>query len=616
MQPLFAHRRLPAAIAICLVAGVFAVYSGVAEHGWHARDDAHYVRSVEWIRGGVTAEGIVRAFSAPHALNWQPVTWISHMLDAELLGPRPGRLHAVNVALHALNAALLFGALYALTGALGRSACVAALFAFHPLAVESVAWIAERKNLLSTGFGFGALWCWAGWARRRSRSAWLGSLALFALSLMSKPMLVTFPFVLLLFDVWPLGRLPVDRKPDAATLRPLGLEKLPFFVLAGVFCAVTLAVQQRAMWEPVSLAGRLGRAMVAYAGYVQHAVWPAGLVAHYPYLRELDVVAALGAALGILAVSGGALLVLRRWSFVAVGWFLFLGTLVPVIGVIQVGTQSMADRYMYLPIVGLGIVSVWGVDALFGGAGRVRVALLTALAILVLAASAHQTRRYLSYWRSDLVLFARAIRLTTDNHVALTITCSLLGKRGRLDDAVKACRKAVRIEPNMASARQELATWLLRTDAADEAIGHLTIAARLRPERPNVLFQLGDALERTGNRDEAIQVYTLQLERAPDHRGALRRLATLRIVHPDPGRRDAQQALALATRLCEITDYRNAGALDVLAAALAENGRFDEALSRARQAQDLARAAGHETLARSIASRAERYAAGRRKHDD
>lgn len=568
--------RLIAAAALFLA--TLATYGGVGSLGWHARDDEDYVLRAEWISQGVSGEGLVRVFSAPHLSNWHPVTSLSHMLDSEFFGPDPGPPHRLNAILHALNAVLLFAALCALTQSLTPSLFAAALFAVHPLGVETVAWISERKNLLSAGFGFGALWCWAAWAQRRSLGGYLGALGLLALSLLSKAMLVTFPFALLLFDVWPLQRLRLDRTA-LASLRPLLVEKLPFFLLAAVFSVVTWLAQGSALWHPVSLAGRVARGMLAYAVYVQHVLWPSQLVVHYPYLPEVETAAVIGATIFVVGASGAALACLRRWPFVAVGWFFFLGTLVPVSGLVQVGTQAMADRYMYVPIVGLAIVLVWGAHALVPSRGRGAEALLGILFAAVLIGCVHQTRRYLDYWQSDLVLYTRAVEHATDNHVALTIRCALLGREGRSAEAVASCREAVRIEPGMASARHELGVRLIEADEPAAALEHLDAAARLAPERRYVLFDLGRAYESTGESDKAAQAYARQLMRTP-----------------------SDDALELMSG-----PHRSAVTLDVKAAALADRGRLGEARAAAREAESLARASGDETLADAIADRASRY---------
>ena len=555
-----------------------ATYAGVGALGWHVRDDEDYVLRAEWIAQGITGEGVVRVFAAPHLSNWHPLTSLSHMLDSELFGTAPGPPHRLNAILHAVNAVLLFAALYALTQSLTPSAFVAAFFALHPLGVETVVWISERKNLLSTGFGFAAFWAWAAWGRRRSVANYLAALGLFALSLLSKPMLVTFPFVLLLFDVWPLRRLR-----GAASLRPLVLEKLPFFALAAAISLVTWLAQGPALWEPAALAGRLGRAVLAYTAYLGHALWPAQLVVHYPYALDVDTGAVVAAAGFVIGVSAGALVCLRRWPFFAVGWCFFLGTLVPVLGIVQVGTQSMADRYMYVPIVGLAIVFVWGFHSLLRArlGGRGVEALLGVVVVVALLACAQQTRRYLAYWQSDLVLFTRAIEHTRENYVALTIRCALLGRGGRPEEALVDCREAVRLNPHMAPARREFGVWLLRTGDARAAIPHLEAAVRMAPRRGHVLLDLGRAYEEDGDLDAAAHAYSRQVVRAPTDE-------TLRLL---------------------AGTYRSPVALEVLAAALADRGRFDEARARARKAEQLAREAGDETLARAIAARAARYTA-------
>jgi hypothetical protein len=342
------------AVVAALFLGTFALYARTGGHEFVAFDDDDYVVKNEHVQAGLTWHGIGWAFTTTHAANWHPLTWVSHMLDVELLGMRPGWHHLVNALLHALNAVLLFLFLLRATGATWRSALVAALFAVHPLHVESVAWVSERKDLLSTAFGFAALWAYSRYAERPSILRHAGVALLFTLSLLSKPMWVTLPFLLLLLDHWPLGRV-VDRR--------LLLEKVPLLVLSLLSSVATFLAQSSGgavASQHVALGLRLGNAATSCVVYALQMFWPADLAVFYPHPGDgLSIGTAVGAAVVVTGLTAAALSCWRRVPWIPVGWFWYLGMLVPVIGIVQVGAQARADRYTYVPLVGLFVIVAW-----------------------------------------------------------------------------------------------------------------------------------------------------------------------------------------------------------------------------------------------------------------
>jgi tetratricopeptide (TPR) repeat protein len=492
--------------AAALAASVAALYAPALGFEFLAYDDTVYVTRNPHLAGGLTAAGVRFAFANVHAGNWHPLTWLSHGLDVELFGLAPAGHHATNVALHALNAVLLFFALLALTGRRGRSFAVAALWALHPLQLESVAWVAERKNLLSTSFGLLALQAYAGHARRGGAAGLAAVTALFAASLMAKAMLVTLPCLLLLLDVWPLAR------PTSA--RRLVLEKLPLFALAaGVSALVFLAQARAGALEPAAhlpLLARLAYLPIAYAGYLARVLWPLDLAVLYPH-PLLAEGATLGSARVALAL--GVLLALSAlafWRFrrgqpaVWIGWLWFLGTLVPVSGIVQVGWQGLADRYAYVPLIGLLVALVWtAADALSHLRPEPRRVLagtaVTALACALLALAA---RAQLGHWRSSRALFERAIAVTGPNPVMHNELGVVLAAEKRYEPAREHFERALRLAPRWSAPYQNLGSLLRTVGRPAEALPYLEESVELSPSRiparvalANVLLDLG----RTGD---------------------------------------------------------------------------------------------------------------------
>jgi tetratricopeptide (TPR) repeat protein len=536
-----------------LGAGIFAlacaVYLPVRQHAWLNYDDDIYVTGSPEIQRGMHWEGVRWAFTSQQGANWFPLTRLSWMLDRELHGGEAGGFLLTNLLLHALASALLFFALSKLTGELPRSAFAAALFAVHPLHVESVAWVSARKDVLSGVFFMLALLAY-GFAARRRR-AWGAQAALFsslALGLLAKPMLVTLPFLLLLLDAWPLGRLigPSGRL-EGRRLSSALAEKLPLFVLAAVSCVVTLHAQAgggaMASLDRVAFSERLANALVAYWVYLRKFLWPEGLAVFYPHAAsQLPLWKPLLAAVGLLAVT---LLVLRagmRRGYLAVGWLWFLGMLVPTIGLVQVGSQALADRYMYLPLAGLALALAWSV-AEATPAGRGRGFALAGAGLLVIALLAGATRAQLRHWRDSFSLFSHALAVTEENHIAHAFLGAAYAERGQIPETIRHYREAVRIRPGFRTAANNLA-WLLATSR-------------------------------------------------------------------DPSLRDPVLAVSLAEQAAAPPAAGDPSVLDTLAAAYAAAGRYDEATRVAEQALRQAEAAGPPGLAAQIRARLEVFRAGR-----
>jgi tetratricopeptide (TPR) repeat protein len=492
------RRFAVAGIVALLILATLATFHEVTSNGFVRFDDDDYVAENPHVQLGLTREAVEWAFTTTDVANWHPVTWVSHMLDVQLFGLDAGKHHRTSLLLHALNAALLFLLLERMTGALWRSALVAALFALHPLHVESVAWIAERKDLLSTSFWILTLWAWLSFLRSRRTGWYLLALLLFALGLMAKPMLVTLPFTLLLLDVWPLGRLRLPLRGRAGASWRLLSEKIPFFALTTVFCGVTFAVQRSGgavrTLEAFPLTTRLTNAVWAYGAYLLKGVWPSGLCVFYP-------VPAAGhpawqivlAAIVLLGASAGAAWLARRRPEMLVGWLWFLGTLVPVIGIVQVGSQAMADRYTYVPSIGLFVAAVWGIGEGLGrtAVGRVVASAAAGPLLLVLAsASCAQTR----YWASSTPLFEHALAVTVDNHLAHNNLGSVLFEEGRRDEAISHFREAIRILPSYSQAHDNLGAALVKAGRLEEASEQYREALQGKSEDPGLNARMATLL--------------------------------------------------------------------------------------------------------------------------
>ncbi len=521
------QRALLAAAIAALAAAVFAPALG---HEWLAYDDDVYITANPGLRLGLSPAGLAWAFTTFHGANWFPVTWLSWLVDFELFALDPAGFHAVNLLLHAAASSLLFLALARMTRSTARSAFVAAVFAVHPLHVEPVAWAAGRKDPLSALFFAGVLLVWAGCGPGRASTRRVGLAAfLLALGLMAKPTLVTLPFLLLLLDAWPLGRLggAAGAAPEPAALRRAVLEKWPLFLLVAASSVITVIAQRAggavAKLTDLGLADRLANAVVATASYVVKAFWPAGLAVFYPHPGDSLPAWQIALSLAVLvAVTAGALRVWRPVPAVAVGWLWFLGMLVPVIGIVQVGSQAMADRYTYLPLVGLALAVAWGLPeaiARFGGERpAARRALLAAggaaVALLALGSAAQ-----LRHWRDTESLMRRALAVTRDNSIAHAYLGVALLQRGDVPGALRELRASAALEPGDLTVANNLA-WLLATAPDDrhrrpaEAVAHAQRARRIAGDDPSVLDTLAAAQASARRFDQATATARRALELA------------------------------------------------------------------------------------------------------
>jgi protein O-mannosyl-transferase len=499
-------------------------------------DDQSYVVLNPRVTNGLTLDGIQWAFTHAHATNWHPLTTISHMLDCQLYGLEPWGHHLTNILFHAAAAILLFFALRDLTGNLWPSALAAAIFAVHPLRVESVAWVSERKDVLSGVFFMLILGVYARYARGNSaRSLWyITVLILLALGLMCKPTLVTVPFVLLLLDYWPLGRSQsspsLGRGITKETWSRLVFEKLPLFVLSAASCVATLLAQKQALDASLKppFGERVGNALVSYVIYLGQMIWPARLAVLYPYPEgHLKVAPVILALLLLLVISVAFFLWRKRYPFLLVGWLWYLGMLVPMIGIIQVGSQVRADRYTYLPQIGLYLLVAWSAMELFHQLRRSRVILATAVLLTITALI---TRSYFqtSYWHDTETLWRHAIATTSDNYIASNNLAQFLFQSGRFDEAIAECERALNIKPDFAAAHNNLGAALVKNQrvrdgarrqhgAVDEAIAHYRRAVQINPDFAQAHNNLGTALLLKGQVDEAIAHYQKTLEINPNY---------------------------------------------------------------------------------------------------
>jgi tetratricopeptide (TPR) repeat protein len=594
--------RYRTALAVAaLVAITLLVYFPAWHYDFVRLDDPDYVTVNPQVVGGLTWAGVAWAFTTGHAGNWHPITWLSHMADAQLFDLNAGAHHVTNLVLHVANTLLLFGLLRRMTGAVGRSAVVAALFAVHPLHVESVAWVAERKDVLSTFFWMLTLWAYVAWVRRPRWTRYLAALALFGLGLMAKPMLVTLPFTLLLLDVWPLARAPrggpmpgaaTDSPhdgsaahggpPDTATWPRLLAEKIPFFLLAAASSAVTFVVQQRGHavggLDAFPLGLRVGNALISYVAYIREVLWPANLTVLYAFPGTLSVWAVAGSGLALALLTAAVVYAGRRRPYLAVGWLWYLGTLVPVIGLVQVGVQARADRYTYVPAVGLFIVVAWGMADVLPR-WRARRYVLPSAAALAIVGCAVVARGQVAVWENSVTLWSHAVRIAhVENAIRGTAPSRAerldqaqlgealadhnlglaLADAGRLSEAIDSFSAAVRLEPDYAQAHADLGLALARANRNDEAMAQYSEALRLQPDMADVhnnlgvqlaqhrrleearrhfeeavrldpgfelaQVNLGLALARTGRREEAIVVLQQVLRTHPNNESARRAL--------------------------------------------------------------------------------------------
>jgi protein O-mannosyl-transferase len=604
-------------LSVCLVlaAVVLAVYWPVRHYEFLCFDDPEYVTDKPHVKAGLTWPSIRYALTTGVVGNWHPLTTLSHILDCQLFGVNAGPMHLVNAAFHAVNAMLLFLVLRSMTGAIWRSAIVAALFALHPLRVESVAWISERKDVLSAFFFFLTLLAYAKYALESKTQCpklqfthhasrfYLLSLLLFTLGLMSKPMLVTLPFVLLLLDFWPLQRLRLETQNPS--LKTLVWEKTPFFALAALFSVLTLVVQSSSgctsLNAKFTLEEKVSNALVSYVRYPGKMFWPADLAAIYPhpashyYLRDQwpgwEICAA---GLLLLAVSALCLSQLRRRPYLAVGWFWYLGMMLPVIGLIQAGEQAMADRYTYLPLIGPVMSLVWLLSERISIPAAQRA--LAALAVILIALCSVLTRHQLQYWRNSVALFDHTVAVTADNPGAQFALGVGLEKEGQVRQAMVHYRVAVDILPSYTEAHFNIGHLFRIQGAWQKAAEKFMTALQYQPRDLKFRLNLAGVMLEGGQTREAVQRFQDALQIDPDSTEALNNLAWIMAANCDPAIRNGPQAVEYAERACQLTQFKQTTMVGTLAAAYAEAGRFKDAVATAEKACALATQNGEQAL--------------------
>jgi protein O-mannosyl-transferase len=655
---------------------VWLVFGQTLAHDFVGYDDKTYVYGNSLVTGGLTLHGLVGAFADRQTGNWHPLTLISHMLDCQFFGLKPGGHHFTNVLLHTIAVLLLFLWLRQVTGSPSRtgnfwpSAFVAAIFAIHPLRVESVAWIAERKDVLSAVFFMLTLGAYVRYVRKPTLGRYLTASILFACGLMSKPMLVTVPFVLLLLDYWPLSRTrgPAfanqpsrkatasreaaarqaefgSRKPEIQSWSKLVAEKIPLFALSIGSCVVTFILQERSAGSIAQLPfnWRIQNAIVSYVTYIWQMFWPSNLAVFYPHPENtLALWQVMLAAAFLVAITLLVFALRRTRPYLLVGWLWYLSMLVPVIGIMEVGLQSHADRYTYLPQIGSYIAVAWLIADLSISL-RIHRRVLAAVAIIVVVALSACAWRQTSYWRNSETLWTRALAVTQNSDVAHTnlgmflaergqldealphlqaaleirsagvqphyrlslslIHCDLgyvLAKKGELDDAIAHLRKAIEFQPDYADAHYNLGTAFFQTGRIDEAIAEYRRTLSIRPNDWGAHTSLGNALAQKGLFREAATQYQAALDIAPHSILPLNNLAWLRATCPDSSLRDGAKAVELAEQADQLSDGKNPIFTRTLAAAYAENGRFNDAIETAQRAAQVAKSQGEPALANQI----------------
>jgi len=502
------------ALALLIAAATIAVYAQTIHAGFVTADDGVYVTANPTVQAGITWPGLRWAFGLREG-NWMPLTWLSFMLDAMIAGVSPAVFHGTNVLLHLASTLLLFTTLARMTGRVERSAMVALLFAVHPLHVESVAWVAERKDVLSGLFWMLGMAAWAEYGRRPTAGRYALVVLSLALGLMAKPMVVTLPLVLLLLDVWPLRR----SEPPARLVR----EKLPLLALSAAASLATLIAQRQggamSSIAAIPLASRVENAIVSYAAYLAKAVWPSGLAYFYPHPGgTLPAWQVLSSTTLFALLTVAAWRSFRTRPYAAVGWAWYVVTLIPVIGLVQVGLQARADRYTYLPLIGPFVAVTWGFADLAERLGDVRIrrAVTWGTAGVVGVALAAAAHAQTGFWRDGVTLNTRALAVTTDNAMAHAALGLALLERGDLEGAIRHCREALRLDPGHPEAPNHLATALTREGRAEEAIAVYRRALSIRPADVTLHSNLGTVLAEQGRFDEAAAQFTEALRLDPD----------------------------------------------------------------------------------------------------
>ena len=591
-------------IYLLLAGSTLIAYEPLRHNDFVSLDDKEYVIDNPNVTQGLTVKSIVWAFTTPHSGNWHSLTWLSHMLDCQVFGLNPLGHHLASLLFHVANTLLLFFVLKKMTAAFWPSAFVAAAFALHPLHVESVAWVAERKDVLSTFFWLLTMIAYVRYAQQPLIRRYLLVVLAFCLGLLSKSMLVTLPFVLILLDYWPLGR-----SQRLVPLR-LVLEKVPLFILAAIASVITFIVQHGAgaatLTEKLPLHFRLSNALVSYISYIGKMLYPTRLAAYYP-LSEIPLWQPVVCLTTLVAVS--ILFLLARRKYLIVGWLWYLGTLVPVIGLVQVGSQAMADRYTYIPSIGLFIIVAYGTAEIAAKRRSTNPALASS-AVLILAVLLIAARIQVGYWLDSSALYQHGIKVTKNNARMYNWYGLVLLEREELDEAAKQFAEAVRISPRYSEATNCLGKTLLLQGNARQAVRYFSAVLAEHTDWPEVYCNLGEAYIKLGRDDLAVANLTKSIQLDPNSVRSLNNLAWILATAADSKLRNPADAVKYAAMACELTPDDPA-LLDTLAAAYAAAGNFPDAVETAQKAIALADAAGQPDLADQIRQRLAMYESNR-----
>ncbi len=630
-------------ICLALALAVGAVYYQVHSFDFISYDDGEYVYNNINIQIGLTYNAIKWAFTTNYAANWHPLTWISHIIDWQLYGSKAGGHHLTNVIFHIANTLLLFIVLRQMTNALWPSAFMAALFALHPMHVESVAWISERKDVLSTLFWLLTMWAYLRYVNKPVISRYLLTAGFLALGLMSKPMLVTLPFVLLLLDYWPLerfGKIKTDR---------LVLEKIPLIILAAISSVGAYFAQRNwgAIYQSAdfNLAVRFENAFISYIKYIEKMFWPEGLVYFYPHPgRNISILFSVISACLLLAVTFLVIRYTKKHRYLLTGWFWYLGTLIPVIGIVQAGDQAMADRYSYITLTGLFIIIAWGVPEILAS-WRYRKVCLAVSSLIILLILAVSSTVQAGYWKDSLTLYTHALKVSPNNykaHFNMAVTLRdmnkfdeaaaefkkclqikpddslsfnglgiIFGRQGKFDQASEYFVKALQINPNLEEAHTNFGYVLTNQGKLNDALVYYEQALKLKPNSALAHYHLAQVLAQTGNSSEAILHFEDAIRLKPNWIEPMNELAWILATNDKAAIRDPDKSVKLARRVCELTDDKRPEFLDTLAAAYAAVGDFKKAIEITEKAIVLCQTSERQSLKKEIQNRMALYKAGK-----
>jgi protein O-mannosyl-transferase len=656
MNNFFKTRHNEIIICLFIVVATLAVYWQVTNHEFLNYDDDIYITKNHHVQAGLNLESTFWSFTSGTMVSnyWHPLTWLSHMLDFQLYGMNAGGHHMTSLLFHITNTLLLFFIFRRMTGNIWQSGFVAALFALHPLHVESVAWVAERKDVLSTFFWLLTMLAYCRYVEKPVLIRYFIVLLFFVLGLMSKPMLVTLPFVLLLMDYWPLGRVQFGQvikdgnvKAQKTSVFHLVGEKIPFFLLTAVASVAAYITQQKgdalAHMDLTLLKIQITNALVSYVSYIGKMFWPGQLAVFYPHPGTLPIWESVVAGLLLISITAFVVIPWRRFPYLFVGWFWFIGTLVPVIGLVKVGGFAMADRYTYVPLIGLFIIIAWFVPELVARRPHKKI-LLTTLAILYLSILMTATYKQVQYWKNSITLFDHSLNVTANNYIAHDKLGEALAEQNRTVEAIRHYSEALRIEPDFVQAHLNIGDAHASLGNSEDAVYYYNKALQKKPNYEKAHNNLGNAMARQGNFEDAVYHYNEALKINPNYAGAhynlgkiaanqkkiedailhyrkalllkpikpevLYNLSWIFATHKNKKYRNGIEAVRLSEKLCRLQNYNHPLSLDALAAAYAEAGELDKAVKIAQQGLNMALTQGPEELARGLTKRLWLYQSG------